>query len=89
VENHGDDDADWRKLLTRPPELSGSSTSRNTWEQVRGMDEGMRILHISIVNGSLTWCKILRHVASSFTSHPKEDVLRILSHLKIHRVSRV
>jgi hypothetical protein len=48
MENHGDDDASWRKLLTHPPELSGSPTSRDIWEQVEGMDEGVRILHISI-----------------------------------------
>jgi hypothetical protein len=33
MENHGDDDDDAgrRKLPTRPPELSGSPTSRDIW----------------------------------------------------------
>jgi hypothetical protein len=35
------------KLLTRPPELSGSPASRDIWERVGGMD-GVRILRISI-----------------------------------------
>jgi hypothetical protein len=50
MESHGDDggDANWGKLLTRPPELSGSPTSRNIWEQIGGMDEGVRILRVSI-----------------------------------------
>jgi hypothetical protein len=35
MESHGDDDDDagWGKLLTRPPELSDSSTSRDVWEK--------------------------------------------------------
>jgi hypothetical protein len=41
------DDARWGKL-TRPPELSGNPTSREILERVDGMDEGARILHISI-----------------------------------------
>jgi hypothetical protein len=51
VESHGDDDDDdasWRKFLTRPPELSGNPTSKGTWERVGGKDEGMRILLVSI-----------------------------------------
>jgi hypothetical protein len=43
-----DDDAGWGKLPTRPPELCGSPTNRDIWEQVGGMDEGVRILRISI-----------------------------------------
>jgi hypothetical protein len=35
-----DDDSSWGKLLTCPPELSGNPTSRDIWEQVRGMNEG-------------------------------------------------
>jgi hypothetical protein len=48
MEVHGDDDdhASWKRLLTRPPELSGSS--RDIWERVVGMEEGVRILLISI-----------------------------------------
>jgi hypothetical protein len=37
-----------REKLTCPPELSGSPTSRDIWELVGGMDEGVRILNISI-----------------------------------------
>jgi hypothetical protein len=49
VESHGDDDDDGLgKLLTRPPELSGNPISRDIWEQVGGMHEGVRILRISI-----------------------------------------
>jgi hypothetical protein len=48
VENHGDDNAGWGKLLTRPLELSGKPTSRDIWERVGGMDEGVRILLINI-----------------------------------------
>jgi hypothetical protein len=48
VDSHGDDDVSWRKLLTRPPELSGSPASRDIWEQVGGMDKRLRISHISI-----------------------------------------
>jgi len=49
VEGHGDDDAvALGKLLTHPPELSGNPTSRDIWERVGGMDEGVRILLISI-----------------------------------------
>jgi hypothetical protein len=36
------------KLLTRPPDLSGNSTSRDIWERVGEMDDGLRILQISI-----------------------------------------
>jgi hypothetical protein len=49
VENHNDDDvAGWKKLLTRPPDFSGNPISRDIWEQVGGMEHGMRILLISI-----------------------------------------
>jgi hypothetical protein len=46
VETNGGDDDGWGKLLTRPPELSGNPVSRDIWERVGGMDEGVRILHI-------------------------------------------
>jgi hypothetical protein len=75
-DTHGDDDAGWENS-THPPELSGNPTSRDIWKQVGGM-EGLRILRIQYpryVNASLTCCKILRHVISSFTSHLKESVL--------------
>jgi hypothetical protein len=48
VESHGDDASDWEKLLTRPPELSGNTTSRDIWERVGEIHEGVRILAISI-----------------------------------------
>jgi hypothetical protein len=76
VESHGGDDAGWGKLLTRSPELSGNPTSWDIWVQVGG-------------TVSLTCCKILRHGASFFTSHPKEGVLRIFIALKIHCLGRV
>jgi hypothetical protein len=47
MESHGDD-AGWGKHLTRPPELSGSPTSRDICVRVGGMDEGVRILRVSI-----------------------------------------
>jgi hypothetical protein len=47
VDRKDDDDNDgWGKFLTRPPELSGHPTSRYIWEQLGGMNEGMRILRI-------------------------------------------
>jgi hypothetical protein len=50
VECHGgdDDDAGWGKILTRSPELSGNPASRDIWERVGGMDEGVTILSVSI-----------------------------------------
>jgi hypothetical protein len=56
------------------------SFSRDIWERVGGMDEGMRILRIQYLwylNGSFTCRKNLGYVTFGFTSHPKEDVLRI------------
>jgi hypothetical protein len=46
VESYGDDVV-CGKILTRPPELSGSPTNRVIWERVREMDEEVRILLIS------------------------------------------
>jgi hypothetical protein len=51
VGSHGDD-ASWEKLLIRPPKLSGNPTSRDIWERVGGMDEGVRISHVSIFDMS-------------------------------------
>jgi hypothetical protein len=81
MESHGDDD---EKLLTRPPELSGSLTSRVIWEKVGERDEGVRIiLSVSEISQGISTCrKILRHGTSGFTSHPKEGVLRIFIALK-------
>jgi hypothetical protein len=85
VKSHGDDNAAWRKLLTRPTELCGSPTSRDIWELVGEMVEGVRIFtyqYLSYVKVSLTRRKILRHGTSRFTSHPKEGLLRIFIALK-------
>jgi hypothetical protein len=48
VERHGNNDAGRGKLQTHSPELSGSPTSRDIWERVDEMDEGLTILHIGI-----------------------------------------
>jgi hypothetical protein len=82
MESHGEDDAGWRLLLTRQPELSGKGG---------GMDEGVRILpiqYLRYLKGSLTCSKMLRHGTSGFTSHPKV-CCGFLSPLKIHRLCRV
>jgi hypothetical protein len=86
MESHGGGgDAGWGKLLTCPPELSGRPTSRVIWEQVEGMDEGVRILpiqYLRYLNTSLTCCKILQHGAFGSTPHLKECVLWIFIGLK-------
>jgi hypothetical protein len=73
-----------KQLLTRPPELSGSLTSRVIWEQVGETDEGVRIiLSGSEIFQEISTCrKISRRGASGFASHPKESVLRIFIALK-------
>jgi hypothetical protein len=48
VDGRGGDDAVWRKLLTRPTELSGSPASRDIWEEIGGMNERVRIFHVDI-----------------------------------------
>jgi hypothetical protein len=50
VDSHDDDDdnAGCGKLLTRSPELSGTPSNRDIWEQVGGMVEEVRILRISL-----------------------------------------
>jgi hypothetical protein len=45
VDSHGGDDVGWGKHLTRQPKLSGSPTSRDIWERVGGMDEGVKIAY--------------------------------------------
>jgi hypothetical protein len=85
VESHGDHNAGCEKLLTHPPECSGNHTSRVIWEQVQGMDEGVRIFSIQYMKhlkGYLTCCTILWHGASSFTSNLREGVLQIFIILK-------
>jgi hypothetical protein len=44
----GGDVVGWGKLLIRPPELFGNPTSKVIWEHEGGIEEGMRILPISI-----------------------------------------
>jgi hypothetical protein len=48
IESCDDYDDGLGRLLTRPPELSVSPASRVIWEQVGGMDVGVRILHFGI-----------------------------------------
>jgi hypothetical protein len=91
--NHGDE---WQCRLGIIPELSTrarfQSYHQRYVEEVRVMDERMRILHIHdawYLYGSLTWCKILRHGISSFIFYSKECLLRFLSPLKILRLCRV
>jgi hypothetical protein len=78
----------WRRLEITPDLSTGArwqSYQQRHLGRVREMDEGVRILRIHYlwyVNGSLTCRKILRHGTSGFTSHSKENVLRILIALK-------
>jgi hypothetical protein len=78
----------WRRLGITPDSFNRApwqSCHQRCLEQVGGMDEGMRILRIQCLwylNWSLTCRKILWHGTSGFTSHPKEDVLRIFIALK-------
>jgi hypothetical protein len=63
-------------LADLPEETSGAS---------RRMDKGMRISYnkyLWYINESFTCRKILRHVTSSFTSHPKEGIMLIIITLK-------
>jgi hypothetical protein len=76
--------------------ITRDSSTRALWQsyqdrhlgQVGGMDEGVRILPISIWNTSRDLL-VLRHGTCGFTSHLKEGVLRILLPLRIHRLGRV
>jgi hypothetical protein len=53
VESHvDDDDGSWGKFLIRPSELSDNPTNRDIWERVGGMDTGVRIFVISILDTS-------------------------------------
>jgi hypothetical protein len=79
-----DDDASWRKLLTHPPELSDSPTSRDIWERLGGMYEEKNFAYqcLRYFNGSIPCHKVLRHGAFDVTSHLKEGVLQIFIALK-------
>jgi hypothetical protein len=67
-----DDAAGWGKLLTRPPDLSGSPASRTIWEQVWGMHERNENFILQALRSHLKVIficrKILRHGASGFIS---------------------
>jgi hypothetical protein len=72
------------RALWQPPVLSGGPVSRDISGAIRRMGEGDENLVFSSpwdFKISLTCRKIL-HGTSSFTSHPKEGVLRILIALK-------
>jgi hypothetical protein len=80
------------RALWQPPVLSGGPVSRD----ISGASGRMGEVNENLVYPCL-WdfkrfliCrKILRHGNSRFTSHPKEDVLRIFIALKLHRLFRV
>jgi hypothetical protein len=65
------------KLIFRPPELSGNSTSSHlVTKQERLMEEMMNLasrIFVHILKCLLT-CKVLRHEATGFTSHPNYGV---------------
>jgi hypothetical protein len=80
--------------------ITPHSSTRAVWlsyqqrhlEQVGVIDEGMRILPISIWNTSRYILHALKSYdmgPSRFTSHPKEGVLQIFIVLKNHRLGRV
>jgi hypothetical protein len=92
MENHGDDDdSSWgnswfvhqNSVALLPAETSGSSRRNGR------RSDNCTYQYLKCLKGSLTCRKIVRHETSSFTSHPKEGVLRILSPLKIHCLCRV
>jgi hypothetical protein len=64
---------------------------RHLWASRRNgrKSESFAYQHLRCVSGPLTSRKILRNVASGFTSHSKEGVLHIFITLKIHRLSQV
>jgi hypothetical protein len=79
----------WWCRLGITPDLSTrarwQSYQQRHLERVGWMDEGVRILcfqYLWYVNGSFTCRNVLRHGTSGFSSHPKEDVLRIFIALK-------
>jgi hypothetical protein len=59
-----DDDAGSGKCLTRPPELSGNTTSTVIWEQVRGMDERSKNLALLAILSHLQ--VIFLHAVKSY-----------------------
>jgi hypothetical protein len=86
-----DDNAGWGKLLTRPPEFSGSATSRVIWEQVGGIDEWVGIFHISIWDTSANFnvpVKSYNMVPPPLFPIRRKACCRFLSSLKIQRLGR-
>jgi hypothetical protein len=72
------------KLLIRPPELSGNSTSSHLVAKQKELAK--EIINLAVrSNGSLTCSKILRHMADGFTSLRREACCGFLSPLKVHR----
>jgi hypothetical protein len=69
-------------LAVLQAQTSGANR-RNRWS------ENFAYQYLKYLQGSLTFRKILRHVTSGFTSHPKECVLRILSLLNVSRLGWV
>jgi hypothetical protein len=70
-------------LAVLPAETSGESRRNER------RNENFVYRYMKYLKGPSTCCTILRHGTSGFTYYPKEGVLRILSPLKIHRLSRV
>jgi hypothetical protein len=48
VDSHGDEDVGWGKPLTRPLQLSGNPESRDIWERVGEIGEGVRISRVRL-----------------------------------------
>jgi hypothetical protein len=63
-------------LAVLPTETSGASRKNGR------RSENFAYQYVKYLEGSLTCCKILRHVTSGFTSNTKEGVLRIFIALK-------
>jgi hypothetical protein len=68
-------------LTIRPAELPSSKVG---WTGEGNDELSLSCISVHTSNWHLTCRKILRHGADGFTSPQKEDVLRILSPLKIH-----
>jgi hypothetical protein len=75
-------DESTRALWKIPAETHGSEAFEKHYVKCPLILPAKYLCHTS--QGSLTCHKILRHGADSFTSSPKEVILRIFSPLKIH-----
>jgi hypothetical protein len=83
-------ESEFWSLHIQPPEISDSNQQRQLVTKQEKLGKTcLLILQAKYLchtpQGSLTCRKLERHGADSFTSPPKEVVLRILSPLKIHR----